>query len=165
MNRLFDHWSQADACAYIMDRIQQVPWSGCWLWDGAVDKDGYGKSPLPRRVRTVATTPMRSHRLAYEAFVGPIPNSTLVCHTCDVRSCVNPDHLFLGTPADNSADMKRKGRSPSMTGTRNGHAKLSEDDVLAIRRSARSNKSLARLYNVDRSMVSLIKSRKRWGHI
>lgn len=80
------------------------PNSGCWLWTGHWDKDGYGKIMVDGRRR-------RAHVYAYEAAhaVSVLPH-TLICHRCDTPQCVNPAHLFIGTSADNTADMMRKGR-------------------------------------------------------
>ena len=72
------------------------PNTGCWLWLGFISPDGYGTR--------------LAHRRAWELARGPIPDGMLVCHRCDVRHCVNPDHLFLGTHLDNMRDMIRKGR-------------------------------------------------------
>lgn len=95
------------------------PNSGCWLWLSSVDAGGYG------RLYATGRGQMLAHRASYESFVGPIPAGMCVCHKCDVRSCVNPDHLWLGTDADNTADMVRKGRQRRGVGTHclRGHEK------------------------------------------
>ena len=83
-----------------------IPETGCHIWMGCVCKDGYGRlGAVPKG------TPQLPHRKAYEQFVGPIPDGLKVCHRCDVPSCVNPDHLFLGTQKDNLRDMFAKGRA------------------------------------------------------
>jgi hypothetical protein len=81
------------------DHTIPVPWSGCWLWEGYV-RSGYGRL----RGKSV-------HRLAWEEVNGPIPAGLSICHRCDVRLCCNPEHLFLGTNADNNRDMSAKGRN------------------------------------------------------
>jgi hypothetical protein len=86
-----------------------VPESGCWIWTGNQNYSGYG---------LLAATPgrgprLRAHRVSFEIHNGPIGDGLSVLHKCDVRLCVNPAHLFLGTQADNVADAKRKGKFPS----------------------------------------------------
>lgn len=142
--------------------------SGCWLWQGATDKDGYG-FPWWRGRRA------KAHRLAYELTHGPIPRAQCVCHTCDVPACVNPAHLWLGTNRQNQDDCTRKGRRPY--GTKNGSitcpesrprgashsaARLTAEDVRAIRAATESAGVLTRQYPVSKTQICRIRSGKSW---
>jgi hypothetical protein len=100
-------------------------------------------------------------------FRGEIPEGMHVCHKCDVPGCVNPDHLFLGTPADNAADKVRKGRQQrlSFKGEANGCARLTEADVRAIRASNLKGIELSQIYNIARGAISQIRNRKAWRHV
>lgn len=86
-----------------MEWVECVPFSTCWYWMGQVDRDGYGKVRFNGKYPT-------AHRASYEMHIGPISPGLCVCHSCDEPSCVNPDHLWLGTVADNARDREAKGR-------------------------------------------------------
>lgn len=127
---------------------------GCWLWAAAVGNpprgEPYGQFWWRRRM-----TP--AHRVAWELTNGPIPAGMKVLHRCDATRCVRPDHLFLGTQADNIADMDAKGRRVVVRGTRHGRAALSEADIASIRERRRSGEtvsSLARAMGVARKTIS-----------
>lgn len=149
--------------AYIHEHSVPEPNSGCWLWLRSIyPHSGYGclRGPTNRS--------MAAHRLSFQLAVGTIPTGMFVCHKCDNRLCVNPDHLFLGTHADNMADMRRKGRS-SNGGGRQGElhhkAKLTDDDVRMIRRDPRGPAPLGRLLGVSGSAITDIRKGRAWRHV
>lgn len=110
---------------------------------------------------------MYAHRIAWEAFHGPIPQDLCVLHRCDQPDCFDVRHLFLGTKGDNNADRDRKGRGaiPDNRGTRHGMHKLTEAQVIEIYRSGLPGKLLAEQYDVGRSCISKIKSGQAWRHL
>jgi predicted XRE-type DNA-binding protein len=129
----------------------------CWLWTGSVTSNGYGMFPANSKT-------LRAHRVSWEFHYGPIPTGKLVCHTCDNRLCVRPDHLFLGTPYDNMQDKIEKGRSKYVPvfGERNGNAKLTTRDIVHIRKLIASgrylHREIAEMFGIDRSTVSHIRA-------
>lgn len=139
------------------DYISPEPNSGCWLFDGGAD-NGYGYCRIKFQGKQQYV-----HRFAYERHLGSIPAGLFVCHKCDVRCCVNPDHLFLGTHADNMADMDRKGRQSR--GVKVHTAKLLPKQVLAIRRSTKSGRALGREYGVTQRTILDIFQQKSWKHL
>ncbi len=134
---------------------------GCWEWKGA-SLDGYGMFRIQKKT-------VRAHRWIYAETVGPIPPGICVCHHCDNRACVRPDHLFLGTKKDNTQDMLRKGRGNRARGERIHTAKLTAGDVVSIRAAYDSGKStqddLAARYGVWRSDISYIVRGVTWQHV
>jgi hypothetical protein len=97
-----------------LNRSIITPSSGCWLWKGCKGKNIYGSAYKERRN-------IQAHRLSWELYRGPIPDGLQVLHRCDVRSCVNPEHLFIGTQSDNMADMYRKQRGARSVFCIRGH--------------------------------------------
>jgi hypothetical protein len=130
--------------------------SGCWLWSGAVDAKGYGRFSVKNKV-------VKAHRWAYERFIDKIPCGLIVCHKCDVRSCVNPNHLFIGTDLDNSNDKVSKKRH--LYGEKHPKAKLNEEQVLFIKNSNLSVKELTTMFNIHRNAVYKIKNNESWSHL
>jgi len=140
------------------EKYVMVAESGCWIWVASTFRTGYGQFN-PRNGRIVT-----AHRFAYELYNGPIPEGLFVCHRCDVRTCVNPDHLFLGTCADNLADMRAKGRARSAPkdGEKNPAAKLTATDAREIFLSNAPDRVLAEKYGITRQAIWKIKHRKSW---
>lgn len=133
---------------------------GCWNWTGTRTDKGYG------RFKT-STKNWRAHRLSYEMHCGPIPEGMQVLHECDNPSCVRPDHLFLGTNADNMADKCAKGREAhvGVKGVQHPKAKLTEDDVRTIRSMRGTLREAATRFGVSQTTISDIRSRRCWSHI
>ncbi len=165
----------------VTDEIEDRFWSrvainifGCWLWQGPPRHNGYGELHIWRKTR-------RAHVVAYYLATGIWPGKLRTLHTCDVRNCCNPLHLYLGTDADNSADMVARGRQAK--GEKNGTrthpesvhrgeqcnlAKLTEEQVKEIRRlraSGRSMCSIAKQFKLVREAVRKIVNRETWAHV
>lgn len=137
--------------------------SDCWLWHGATSR-GYGL--MSSNVRGVA--PLKAHRVSYQIHHGAIPEKMYVCHRCDNPSCVNPEHLFVGTPKDNSDDMRAKGRDVSLYGESASNARLNEAQVVEIVRmhsAGESLRSIAAAFCVSRWQVSEIARGHYWKHL
>jgi len=142
-----------------LDRCLPEPNSGCWLWGGSwFPKTGYGQIKVRGK-------PEGAHRVSWELHCGPVPQGLCVLHKCDVRPCVNPAHLFLGTHRDNTADMFRKRRANTAHSERHGKVKLTAEQVRAIRESTRSQREDALAFGVHPSSISLIKAGKNWRHL
>ena len=141
---------------------EPVPHCGCWLWTACVrQSDGYGTLGIKGKTKA-------AHRVSWEIHNGPIPEGLCVLHRCDVPTCVNPDHLFLGTKADNTADMIAKGRAKGYTpGETHHNSKLTRSEVLEIRsgRGVFEKYELAEMYGVSCNNISQIQTRKRWAHV
>lgn len=139
--------------------VTPEPNTGCWLWTGAEKGNGYGN--LTYKYKSYL-----AHRFIYASLKGKIPKGQHLCHKCDTRACVNPDHLFLGTPKDNMRDMIKKGRN--LKGEQVHNTKLTSSDVLNIRQKYSNGvfqTILAKQYGIGQSTISRIILRKVWRHI
>lgn len=122
----------------------------CWLWTGYRCSQGYGRFWWKGTMKL-------AHRVSYELFVAPV-GDLCVCHRCDNPRCVNPDHLFLGTKAENVADMDGKGRRRPARGFALPHTKLSPEDRKKIRQEVGPQREVARMYGVSQTTVWRIRN-------
>ena len=144
-------------------KFTKGPDDECWMWQGAKNKKGYGKiGGTGRRLRN-----LYAHRVSYQLYRGEIADGMCICHVCDLPSCVNPNHLFQGSAKDNTRDCIKKGRARRgfPKGEINGRAKLTVENVIAIRKATDSGPVLARAYGVNRQTIGRIRRGIDWKHI
>ncbi len=138
--------------------------NGCMLWIAAKNGQGYGK------LRATYGLTFQAHRFSYYLHNGYINPDLYVCHTCDNPGCVSPDHLFLGTGKQNQHDCRLKGRmkKSNKMGEKNNRVKLTEKDVITIRRKLTEGNAisfLSKKYNVTYQCIHAIKNNKSWRHL
>lgn len=133
----------------------------CWIWTGARDRDGYGVF----RSSHDGIDYKKAHRYSFALHKGRIPPRLSVCHSCDVPSCVNPDHLVAGDAAYNMADKIAKGRARALFGENAPHAILTEEQAKAILSDPRSHSQIAAAYGVAVQTISSLKTRVSWPHL
>lgn len=137
------------------EKVQKADGDGCWLFTSNLNRDGYGAIKIGSRN-------VGAHRVSWELTYGAVPRGLDVLHRCDTPACVRPDHLFVGTHQENMADMIAKGRKNPARGSRNGRAKLTTDDVRAIRASTARGKELSTQYGVSATVIGQIRRGKLW---
>jgi len=135
----------------------------CWMWAGNKRSNGYGAIQQGGR----GSRTLSAHRVSYEIHKGEIPDGMVVMHSCDNPSCVNPDHLSVGTYKQNTHDMIAKGRKRTVApkGTGNGKAKLNDDLVRYIRQSDKKAASIARELGLSENCIRGVLSGRTWSHV
>jgi hypothetical protein len=149
----------AKATLNLRSKYQEDPNTGCWEWTGATGPGGYG------RVRTAGKA-VFAHRYSAKLH-GQEVEGWVVRHSCDNPGCVNPEHLETGTPSDNTQDMIKRGRStgPGLKGEDHIKAKLTETDVIYIRKSEESSHILSKRFRVCVDSINNVRARRTWAHI
>lgn len=139
-----------------IDMVNFAEVQDCWNFQKTSKSTGYGG--LMQNYKQTD-----SHRISWEVFFGEIPENMCVLHKCDVRSCVNPHHLFLGTRGDNNKDRAMKNRS--CHGVQHPLSKLNDTDVENILKSNLSSKKAAKFWNVSPTLIKNIRNRRTWRHV
>jgi hypothetical protein len=153
------------ANATLEQRLRHTGWTvtpaGCWEWNGGLNQHGYGQLAVGVYVDGISR-PGQAHRVAYEVWKGD-PSGKYVCHRCDNRRCMNPEHLFLGDPIDNNRDMAAKLRNP--TGEFRSDFRLTDGQVEEIRvryaAGGISQRALAAEFGVSHQLISMLTRRTR----
>ena len=131
----------------------------CWKWTGTKNRGGYGVIGIQWMPKQKVVS---AHRLSYIIANGEIPDGLSILHSCDCITCVNPKHLRAGTQLENMRDRSSRGRCNAQAGERHHKAKLSAEDVIAIRASTGRQVDIAARYGIAQNAVSNIKLRKIW---
>ena len=141
----------------IANQVAKIPEAGCWIWLGTITNHGYGVMTLGRKTHIVA------HRASYELKNGPIRDGMLALHHCDIKCCVNPDHIFLGTQPANMDDKVCKNRQAS--GIKHGMSKLTEEQAKEAKFGNVKPTELAKKFNCSATIIRQIRSGLYWKHL
>lgn len=138
------------------DKVNKLSDEECWEWQAATNSIGYGYFWHEEQRLCSA------HSYSFIKHYGPLPDTKIVCHTCDNRKCVNPKHLYAGTHLDNSRDATTRNRRNDPTGDNSVHATLTYEQILEILKDNRSQVTIASEYGVSQGQISKIKTGKKW---
>ncbi len=147
------HMDISDRMEFLSEPVTE---SGCRIWTGTINAAGYGTISFKNK-------PNLAHRLSYELTYGEIPEGMKACHKCDTPSCINPNHLFLGTQRENLEDMARKKRGA--VGNDYNRSILTDEDVRKIRCDNRLQRVIAEEYGMKRTSIAAIKNGRTWKHV
>lgn len=152
-------------CSYkcmILNKTLKI--NDCWEWQGSKNRNKYGQIRYENK-----SGMMLVHRLSYLIFKGEIPNGMFVCHSCDNKSCCNPDHLWLGTPHDNNQDCLNKNRHyKGKQGCESHKSKFKKEQILSIRKrieNGETAKKIANEFRVQQHTILAIKNKKTYKNI
>jgi hypothetical protein len=135
--------------------------NGCWHFTGSLSNNRYGKLGVNGKF-------ISAHRFSYQLSYGEIPEGMHCCHKCDNPRCVNPDHLFIGTRSENMQDMLNKNRGNKVKGSLHHSSKLTEDQVLSIKKRIASGEkqcNIAKEFGIANCQITYIKNGRNWKHV
>jgi hypothetical protein len=144
-----------------LEKVNKNATNGCWEWTSAFQLKGYGMFWFQNKHT-------HAHRISWLLTNGEIPKGLSVCHRCDNRKCVNPDHLFLGTQKDNIQDCVKKGRAIRSNGNNHYCHKLKEEnihEIVYMFHNGYSSKKIAKIFNVSPSTIRKVVNNKTWKHV
>ena len=158
---LFKRHTKEEKIKSFLNKYQRDPITDCWNWIASKNIGGYGKFAEGNNKWEAA------HRFSFKLFKEFIPKGMCVCHRCDNRKCINPEHLFLGTYSDNMKDAVKKRRFKSRIGENNGYSKLKEKDVFEIRKlhGTISIRTIAKKFNVTPRHIWRVATKRSWKHV
>lgn len=143
-------------------KVDKTPGHGpdgdCWIWKGSTRSRGYALCTMNGKL-------VGAHKVSYLINKGEVPEGLCVLHKCDVRSCVRPDHLWLGTVAENNADKIAKGRARNLVGSEHPSSKITEAQAVMILNDPRKYQDIADEHGISIPLVGNIKNRRAWKHI
>ncbi len=154
----------------VIAKYPEIKDTRCHLWAAGKSSNGYGIFTFNTGINSYIPAHLGSHVVAYFVYIGQLRNEC--CHKCDNPPCVNPAHLFDGTPKENGADKSDKGRCPDQKGELNNSSIITEDIVRYIRENYRkvhrnlgNGPELANKFGISQPLVTMIANRKRWKHV